>query len=104
MGTKLGFGWACLLTSLMVLVTEVRGQAKIFNVMNYSAVADGATDNSQVNSYYIACLLVSLNFIKSNYFVNIILYFNFWVFFFFFFFLTFNFWVNNSKDVFEIFI
>jgi hypothetical protein len=66
MGSKVGFGWARLLTiSLMVLVTEVRGQVKIFNViMNYSAVADGATDNSQVNSYGIACLLlVSLNFI-----------------------------------------
>ncbi|XP_059442087.1 exopolygalacturonase-like [Corylus avellana] len=47
MGSKLGFGWACLLTSLMVLVTEVRAQVKFFNVMNYSAVADGATDNSQ---------------------------------------------------------
>jgi hypothetical protein len=62
MGSKLGFGWACLLTSLMALVTDVRGQAKIFNVMNYSAVADGATDNSQVNSYDIVCLLVSLKF------------------------------------------
>jgi hypothetical protein len=46
MGSKLVFGWACLLISLMVLVTEVRGQVKIFNVMNYSAIADGATDNT----------------------------------------------------------
>jgi hypothetical protein len=70
MGSKVGFGWARLLTiSLMVLVTEVRGQVKIFNVMNYSAVADGATDNSRVNSYGIACLLlVSLNFIESFFF------------------------------------
>ncbi|XP_059442085.1 exopolygalacturonase-like [Corylus avellana] len=47
MGSKPAFGWACLLTSLMVLVTGVRGQFKFFNVMNYGAVADGATDNSQ---------------------------------------------------------
>ena len=57
----------------MVLVTEVRGQAKIFNVMNYSAVADGATDNSQVNSYDIASLLVSLNFIESFFFFFVLL-------------------------------
>jgi hypothetical protein len=48
MGSKLAFGWACLLTSLMVLVTGVRGQIKFFNVMNYGAVADGATENSEV--------------------------------------------------------
>jgi hypothetical protein len=88
MGSKLGFGWACLLTSLMVLVTEVRGQAKIFNVMNYSAVADGATDNSQVNSYDIVCLLVSFNFIESY-----ILFYT----------LIFGL-IHDSKDVFEIFI
>ncbi|XP_059441901.1 exopolygalacturonase-like [Corylus avellana] len=57
MGSKLAFGWACLLTCLMVLVTEVRGQVKFFNVMNYGAVADGATDNSEgfVRAWKEAC-------------------------------------------------
>lgn len=57
MGSKLAFGWACLLTSLMVLVTGVRGQIKFFNVMNYGAVADGATENSEV--IYITLALTS---------------------------------------------
>jgi hypothetical protein len=48
MGSKHAFGWACLLTSLMVLVTGVRGQVKLFNLMDYGAVADGATENSEV--------------------------------------------------------
>ena len=44
MGLKFTFCWVCLLLCLLVWVTE----AQIFNVKDYGAIADGATDNSEV--------------------------------------------------------
>ncbi|GMY25568.1 exopolygalacturonase-like [Fagus crenata] len=43
MGLKFTFCWVCLLLCLLVLITE----AQIFNVKDYGAIADGATDNSE---------------------------------------------------------
>jgi hypothetical protein len=48
MSLKFSFGWVCLLLSLLVWVNEAKGQAKIFDVKKYGAIADGVTDNSEV--------------------------------------------------------
>ncbi|GMY33501.1 exopolygalacturonase-like [Fagus crenata] len=47
MSLKFSFGWVCLLLSLLVWVNEAKGQAKIFDVKKYGAIADGVTDNSE---------------------------------------------------------
>ena len=55
MGLKLT--WVCLLIlSLSVCVTEAQGETKDFNVKNYGAIADGATDNSKVILFFICFL------------------------------------------------
>ena len=57
MGLKLTFGWVCLLIlSLWVCITEAQGETKDFNVKNYGAIADGATDNSKVILFFICFL------------------------------------------------
>lgn len=50
MGSKFAFAWVFSLLSLLVWVTvaDHEGKPKFFNVMEYGAVADGATDNSEV--------------------------------------------------------
>ncbi|KAF5460093.1 hypothetical protein F2P56_019988 [Juglans regia] len=40
-------GWVCLLMSLLQCTVESHGPPKSFNVMEYGAIADGATDNSE---------------------------------------------------------
>ena len=65
MGLKLT--WVCLLIlSLSVCVTEAQGETKDFNVKNYGAIADGATDNSKVILFFLFVFCVMMGSIKTD--------------------------------------
>lgn len=68
MGLKLTFGWVCLLIlSLSVCITEAQGQTKDFNVKNYGAIADGATDNSKVIHFFYLSFTRSEKSLNNSY-------------------------------------
>ena len=49
MNSRLAFPMVFFLVLLLLGVNEVCGQANTFNVKDFGAIADGKTDNSNVN-------------------------------------------------------
>ena len=59
MGLQVTFTRIFLLIILFVWVRDAQGQLKVFNVMNYGAIANGHYDNSEVMTMEKCCFKFS---------------------------------------------